>query len=128
MLWCAAQYDGSPTQSSEFPKIEFQTIVDTSDSASYYRPQIAKQNFRRATNPMKSNLTAFLVVFLVCAVVPPDTWAQATAQISGVVHDQSGAVLPGVELLATQTETGITRSTVTNETGSYIFTNMPIGP
>jgi len=48
----------------------------------------------------------------------PNIWAQATAQISGTVHDQSGAVLPGVEVTATQTETGITRTAVTNETGS----------
>src|SRR5439155_18430833 len=55
-------------------------------------------------------------------------WSQATAQISGTVTDQSGAVLPGVELTATQTETGVQRSAVTNETGSYVLTNLPIGP
>src|SRR6266581_2088019 len=55
-------------------------------------------------------------------------WAQATAQISGTVKDQSGAVLPGVEVTATQTETGIARMTVTNETGSYVLPNLPIGP
>src|SRR5712691_5768516 len=55
-------------------------------------------------------------------------WAQSTAQISGTVTDQSGAVLPGVEVTATQTDTGLTRSVVTNETGSYILPNLPIGP
>src|SRR5207302_11313336 len=55
-------------------------------------------------------------------------WAQATAQISGTVRDQSGAVLPGVEITATQTETGVARATVTNETGSYTLPNVPIGP
>jgi hypothetical protein len=45
-------------------------------------------------------------------------FTQATAQISGVVKDQSGAVLPGVEITATQTDTGVARMTVTNETGS----------
>jgi hypothetical protein len=57
-----------------------------------------------------------------------DVWAQATAQISGTVKDQSGAVLPGVEITATQTETGAARTAVTNETGSYILSNLPIGP
>ena len=37
-------------------------------------------------------------------------WAQGTAQISGAIRDQSGAVLPGVEITATQTETGISRT------------------
>src|SRR5438309_11700965 len=55
-------------------------------------------------------------------------WFQATAQISGTVRDQSGAVLPGVEVTATQTETGIARSTVTNETGLYVLSNLPLGP
>src|SRR5262245_36880066 len=55
-------------------------------------------------------------------------WAQATAQISGSVKDQTGAVLPGVEVTATQTATGVKRSAVTDETGSYILQNLPIGP
>src|SRR5881628_3698337 len=55
-------------------------------------------------------------------------WAQATAQISGSVKDQTGAVLPGVEVTATQTATGAKRSAVTDETGSYILQNLPIGP
>src|SRR3954451_10584519 len=55
-------------------------------------------------------------------------WAQATAEISGTARDQSGAVLPGVEIRATQAETGITRTAVTNETGSYVLPNLPIGP
>ena len=38
-------------------------------------------------------------VFLHSAV-----WAQSTAQISGTVKDQTGAVVPGVEVSATQTE------------------------
>src|SRR5439155_26540264 len=55
-------------------------------------------------------------------------WAQATAQISGTVRDQSGAVLPGVEITATQTDTGIARSTVSNETGSFVLPNLALGP
>src|SRR4029078_13153364 len=46
-------------------------------------------------------------------------WFQATAQISGTVKDPSGAVLPGVEVMATQIETGISRETVTNARGEY---------
>jgi hypothetical protein len=55
-------------------------------------------------------------------------WAQATAQISGGVQDSSGAVLPGTEVTVTQTETGATRMTVTNEAGRYILPNLPLGP
>src|SRR5688572_24207700 len=55
-------------------------------------------------------------------------WAQATAQISGTVRDQTGAVLPGVEVTVTNTDTGIIRNTITNETGSYVLPNLVIGP
>ena len=55
-------------------------------------------------------------------------WAQGTAQISGTVKDQTGAVLPGVEVSATQTGSGAKRNAVTDETGSYTLANLPIGP
>ncbi len=69
-------------------------------------------------------LCAASLCVLSCAMV----WAQSTAQISGAVKDQSGAVLPGVEITVTQTETGIARTAVTNETGSYVLPNLPLGP
>ena len=52
----------------------------------------------------------------------------ATAQISGTVKDQSGAVLPGAEITATQTDKGTARMTVSDETGSYVLANLPVGP
>jgi len=52
----------------------------------------------------------------------------STARISGVITDQSGAVLPGVEVSITQTETGLVRTVLTNETGLYVLPNLPIGP
>jgi Carboxypeptidase regulatory-like domain len=55
-------------------------------------------------------------------------WAQTTAQMSGTIKDQTGAVLPGAEVTVTQTDTGLTRNAVTDETGSYVLTNLPVGP
>jgi hypothetical protein len=76
---------------------------------------------------MKRVLFAALITF-VTASVTVNAWAQATAQISGTARDQSGAVLPGVEVTATQTETSIKRTTITNETGTYVLSNLPLGP
>ena len=67
---------------------------------------------------------AALVVILGCT----SAWAQATASISGTVRDESSGVLPGATVTATQTETGLVRSTVSNETGSYSLPNLPLGP
>ena len=73
---------------------------------------------------MVTVLLVFLLSFLTCTFV----WAQSTAQISGTVKDQTGAVLPGVQVTATQTATSLARSVVTDETGSYVLPNLPVGP
>src|SRR5262245_20371182 len=69
--------------------------------------------------------TMFVVLFATYSTV---AWSQSTAQISGRVTDQSGAVMPGVEVTVTQTATGATRSAVTDETGNYALPNLTIGP
>jgi hypothetical protein len=73
------------------------------------------------------SITLFIGV-LVSLIGCGSARAQATAQISGTVQDASGAVLPGVDITATQTGTGISRTTITNETGSYTLPNLPLGP
>src|SRR5229473_882988 len=73
-------------------------------------------------------LFSVLAGILIFGVSVSEVLAQATAQISGTVRDQSGAVLPGVEVTATQTDTGIARTAVTNETGSYVLPNLALGP
>ncbi len=77
---------------------------------------------------MQRMLFTYFAAIFAAVVSCSDVCAQATAQIAGTVRDQSGAVLPGVEVMATQTDTGITRNAVTNETGSYVLSNLPIGP
>jgi hypothetical protein len=65
---------------------------------------------------------------LILVLTAGAAWAQATAQLSGRVTDESGAVLPGVTVTATQTDTGFTRTSVTDGTGVYVMTNLPTGP
>jgi len=65
---------------------------------------------------------------LLCIVSCTIVFAQSTAQVSGSVKDQTGAVLPGAEVTMTQTETGLVRTTISDETGSYSLPNLPIGP
>src|SRR5437870_4903306 len=76
---------------------------------------------------MKPITFTILVLVFVLLLNYSQLWAQATAQVSGRVQDATAAVLPGVEITATHTGTGIVRSTVTNESGSYILLNLPIG-
>ena len=65
---------------------------------------------------------------LILVLVPAGAFAQATAQINGIVADSSGGVLPGVTVVAIQTETGFRREAVTNEAGAYALLNLPVGP
>jgi hypothetical protein len=57
-------------------------------------------------------------------------WAQAVAgsQVSGVVKDSSGGVLPGVEVTITKTDTGTARTVYTGADGAYVIPNLPVGP
>jgi hypothetical protein len=68
-----------------------------------------------------------LVVVLVAASVS-QAQVGSTAQITGTVKDSSGAVLPGADVTATQTDTGFKRSDVTDGNGSYTLSNLPVGP
>ena len=77
---------------------------------------------------MKRTVFVSTIVLFISLIACAGVWAQATAQISGTARDQSGAVLPGVEVKVTQTETGIARTAVTNETGSYVLPNLVLGP
>ena len=64
-------------------------------------------------------------VFLMCA-----TTAHAqfdSANISGVVQDTTGAILPGVDVTLTNVGTKIARQAVTNRAGLYTFPNVPVG-
>ncbi len=67
----------------------------------------------------------FAFVFaLSCAAL----FAQATSQIQGVVRDSSGSPVPGAEVKATQTDTGLVRTAASGADGGYVLSNLAIGP
>src|SRR5436190_17962496 len=51
----------------------------------------------------------------------------ANASISGIVQDQSKALIPGVTVTATNTDTGVALTAITNETGAYAFPSLTPG-
>ena len=68
----------------------------------------------------------YLAVFAL--LVGTCLWGQATSQIQGVVLDPAGAAVPGAEIKATQTDTGVVRTTTTGGDGTYALANLAIGP
>ena len=54
-------------------------------------------------------------------------WAQTTGTIRGSVTDPSGALVPGASVTAAQSDTHVTRTVTTNESGDYEFPALPVG-
>ncbi len=75
---------------------------------------------------MRTLIKVSLLCLILSAVAAGQT--VGVSQISGTVKDQSGAVLPGVEIKVTQTDTGLTRNTITDERGIYSIPNLQVGP
>src|SRR5215472_252098 len=83
---------------------------------------------------MKRQSGLFLLcVGLACAALAlVGTWTPSFAQeaggrIVGTVYDQSGAVVPGVHIVVTNTATNVNRETKAEQTGFYQVLCMPIG-
>ncbi len=53
--------------------------------------------------------------------------AQVTANLSGRVTDPSGAAIAGATVTAKDTDTGISRTTLTSQTGQYELFELPVG-
>lgn len=66
-------------------------------------------------------LSIVLTIFLTAVA------SAQTATISGSVTDQTGALLPGVEIMATNAGTALSRSVVTSERGEYVIPLLPAG-
>ena len=52
---------------------------------------------------------------------------QGTGTISGAIEDESGGVLPGVTVTATDTDSGAARTAVSDGQGRYAITNLSAG-
>jgi hypothetical protein len=57
--------------------------------------------------------------------VPPRLQADVTGTILGVVHDASQAVVTGARIVATNTETNLSRETTSAADGSYLSSRFP---
>jgi hypothetical protein len=68
------------------------------------------------------------VVFICRILASGLAYGQAVSQISGTVTDSSGAAVVGVQITATQTDTDTKRIATTDDAGTYVLPNLPIGP
>jgi Carboxypeptidase regulatory-like domain/TonB dependent receptor-like, beta-barrel len=71
-------------------------------------------------------LTIFAILVFLTTAGRVSAQAQ-TATITGTATDPSGAALAGAKIIATNTETNVSQSTVTNAQGQYSIPDLPVG-
>src|ERR1700704_1356877 len=72
-------------------------------------------------------MRAFLVLLLVLAAAPSGIAQITSATISGTVRDQTQAVLPGVDVVVRNIDTGLSRSAVTAAAANSPMPGLPPG-
>ena len=80
-----------------------------------------------ATMRMKMFLCAGAVALATWAF-PPSMLAQATtSELTGIVRDTTGAVLPGALVAARHIDTGLNRTATAGPDGRYLMAGLPLG-
>lgn len=77
----------------------------------------------RAVSPSRILLTLLFVILQV-GTLPLRAQSTYTGQISGVVTDSSGAVIPGAKVTLTDEATNLPTTASTNDSGVYVLTNL----
>src|SRR5687767_14675239 len=74
---------------------------------------------------MRRSSMFLYVLFAAFLIAPTTASAQAVSgTLLGNITDSSGGALPGATVIATEVETNVSRSTVANEAGYYIFSSL----
>ena len=77
-------------------------------------------------NTLRKLLFASFAVLLTLGAASR-AFAQSTGSIRGTVSDPSGAAIAKAAVTLTYTNTGINRDTVTNDSGIFVYPDLPIG-
>src|ERR1700676_4371901 len=88
---------------------------------------IASRHRNDRENRMKAaaRLAFILVLTFFCA--GGASAQEASASLRGTVTDGSGAVVPGAQVTAIKTETGLQRTAVSDAQGAYVLLALPVG-
>src|SRR4051812_28636615 len=82
---------------------------------------------RRTTSAIRLTVALLLVLAWGLSLLPAAQAQAAGGNLLGRVLDKSGGALPGATVTATQKETGLTRSTVSESDGRYRLPSLPAG-
>ena len=77
---------------------------------------------------VKLSWLALVALLVIVALTPGPVKGQAVnATLLGTVTDSSGAAVGNVKVTITETNTGISHTSQTNESGNYVFPDLPPG-
>src|SRR5688572_5062111 len=76
----------------------------------------------RSGAPVKAPWLLLIIAFFSVSAA-----AQTDSAITGDIKDTNGAVLVGVQVTAKQVDTGLTRTTTSQDEGRFVFPGLPVG-
>src|SRR4051794_22519559 len=76
----------------------------------------------RESTMMKRTFVGLAACFVLLSIPAYVSGQSSNATLSGTVSDAANALIPGVSVTATNTDTGVVSTGLTNETGTY---NIP---
>ena len=72
-------------------------------------------------------MRGFVRVVLLCITAMSPLWAQVWSSVTGIVEDATQAQIPGLTVVAANTQTGAQTTVISNESASYNLPNLTPG-
>ena len=90
------------------------------------RQNRALREMRPCAHSRKGQATGAVLLVAIVLVFSAGAFAGVTASISGTVKDQSGAIVSGAAVTATNVDTGVATTQTTNSQGFYSFQELSL--
>ena len=84
-------------------------------------------SYRVAFNTARVPRSRIGILLVSLVLFSSTVFGQVLGSISGFVHDPTSATIPGAGVTVTNSETGLTRTLVTDERGYYEALSLPVG-
>ena len=81
----------------------------------------------RSSSCVRSGIRILVAVLSVGALAVPAAAQITSATVSGTITDETGGILPGVDIAAKNIDTGLSRTFVSTAEGSYTIAGLPPG-
>ncbi len=82
---------------------------------------------RLFTSAAGGGTTIAVVTGLLLTTATPAAAQTLTSRVEGTVQDEAGGVIPGAAVTMTEVDTNVAREAFTNDTGLYLFPQVPAG-